>query len=94
MLAIGRALMAKPKLFLLDEHLLGLSPAIEEKLGTAIREINRQTGITILIAEQYARPILPLIDYGYVMENGAAVLEGTAEELMDNPDVKAAYFGM
>lgn len=94
MLATGRALMAQPKLLLLDEPLLGLSPAIEIKLARAIKEINRQTGITILISEQYARPILPIIDYGYVMENGGAVLEGTPEELADNPDVKAAYFGM
>lgn len=94
MLAIGRALMAQPKLLLLDEPLLGLSPAIEARLAQAIREINQQTGITILLAEQYARPILPIIDYGYVMENGGAVLEGTAEELTDNPDVRAAYFGM
>jgi len=94
MLAIGRALMAQPKLLLLDEPLMGLSPAIEARLARAIKEINRQTGITILITEQYARPILPIIDYGYVLENGGAVLEGTAQELMENPDVKAAYFGM
>lgn len=94
MLAIGRALMAQPKLLLLDEPLLGLSPAIEARLAQAIKEINQQTGITILLAEQYARPILPIIDYGYVMENGGAVLEGTSEELTDNPDVRAAYFGM
>jgi len=94
MLATGRALMAQPKLLLLDEPLLGLSPAIEIRLAQAIKEINRQTGITILISEQYARPILPIIDYGYVMENGGAVLEGTSEQLADNPDVKAAYFGM
>lgn len=94
MLAIGRALMAQPKLLLLDEPLLGLSPAIEARLAQAIKDINKQTGITILIAEQYARPIIPIIDYGYVLENGGAVLEGTAQELMDNPDVKEAYFGM
>jgi len=94
MLAIGRALMAQPKLLLLDEPLMGLSPQIEARLARAIKEINRQTGITILITEQYARPILPIIDYGYVLENGGAVLEGTAQELMENPDMKAAYFGM
>jgi branched-chain amino acid transport system ATP-binding protein len=94
MLAIGRALMAQPKLLLLDEPLLGLSPNIEARLAQAIKEINKQTGITILLAEQYARPLFPIIDYGYVMENGSAVLAGTAEELMNNPDVKAAYFGM
>ena len=94
MLAIGRALMAQPKLLLLDEPLLGLSPMIEAMLAKAIRDIKKQTGITIVIAEQYARPILPIIDYGYVLENGGAVLEGTSQELMDNPDVKSAYFGL
>ncbi|MBN2124407.1 MAG: ABC transporter ATP-binding protein [Deltaproteobacteria bacterium] len=94
MLAIGRALMAQPKLLLLDEPLLGLSPRMEEMLVEAVKDINRETEITILISEQYARPILPIIDFGYILENGGAVLEGTSEELMDNPDVKSAYFGL
>ncbi len=94
MLAIGRALMAQPKVLLLDEPLLGLSPVIEEVLTDAIQDINRQIGLTVLIAEQYARPILPIVHYGYVLENGGAVLEGDSRELMDNPDVKAAYFGL
>jgi branched-chain amino acid transport system ATP-binding protein len=94
MLAIGRALMAQPKLLLLDEPLLGLSPAIEARLAQAIKDINKQTGLTILISEQYARPLFPIIDYGYILENGSIVLAGEAKELMDNPDVKAAYFGM
>ncbi len=94
MLAIGRALMAQPKVLLLDEPLLGLSPLMEEILIEAIREINREIGLTVFVSEQYARPVLPLIDYGYILENGTAVLEGTSEELMDNPDVKAAYFGV
>ncbi|MDI7261705.1 MAG: ATP-binding cassette domain-containing protein [Thermodesulfobacteriota bacterium] len=94
MLAIGRALMAQPKLLLLDEPLLGLSPLMEAMLARAIRGINQQTGITTLISEQYARPILPIIDFGYILENGGAVLEGTSQELMDNPDVKSAYFGL
>ena len=93
-LAIGRALMAQPKLLLLDEPLLGLSPSVEADLVRTVREINRETGITMLIAEQYARPIIPIVDHGFVMENGSLVLEGTSEELMDNPDVKAAYFGV
>jgi len=94
MLAIGRALMAQPKLLLLDEPLLGLSPLMEVMLARAIRDINQQTGITILITEQYARPVLPIIHYGYILENGGAVLEGTSQELMENPDVKSAYFGL
>lgn len=94
MLAIGRALMAQPKLLILDEPLLGLSPLMEQILVKAIKEINQETHITTIVAEQYARPILPMISYGYVLENGGAVVDGTSEELMDNPDVKAAYFGM
>jgi branched-chain amino acid transport system ATP-binding protein len=94
MLAIGRALMAQPRLLLLDEPLLGLSPLMEEMLVKSVGNINRETGITILISEQYARPILPIVHYAYVLENGGAVLEGTSEELMDNPDVKSAYFGL
>ncbi|MBS3907023.1 MAG: ATP-binding cassette domain-containing protein [Syntrophaceae bacterium] len=94
MLAIGRALMAQPKMLLLDEPLLGLSPLMEAMLARAIRDINRQTGITLLISEQYARPILPIIHHGYILENGGAVLEGNSRELMENPDVKSAYFGL
>ncbi len=94
MLAIGRALMAQPKLLLLDEPLLGLSPLMEAMLARSIRDINQQTGITILISEQYARPVLPIVHHAYILENGGAVLEGTAKELMDNPDVKSAYFGL
>ena len=93
-LAIGRALMAQPQLLLLDEPLLGLSPAVEARLVEAIKEISRETGITMFVAEQYARPIIPIVDHGYIMENGSIVLDGSSHELMDNPDVKAAYFGV
>jgi branched-chain amino acid transport system ATP-binding protein len=93
MLAIGRALMAQPRLLLLDEPLLGLSPAIQYLLAKSIKDIRDQRGTSIIVSEQYARPIMPIIDYGYILENGAAVVEGTRSELMDNPDVKAAYFG-
>jgi len=94
MLAIGRALMAQPKLLLLDEPLLGLAPSVETRLAKAIKEINEQTGVTIVLAEQYARQVFPIIDHGYVLENGSIVLEGNAEELMSNPDVIGAYFGI
>ncbi|MFC1836218.1 ABC transporter ATP-binding protein [Thermodesulfobacteriota bacterium] len=93
MLAIGRALMAQPKLLLLDEPLLGLSPVIQYLLARSIKEIRDQRGTSIIVAEQYARPIMPIIDFGYILENGAAVVQGTNKELMDNPDVKSAYFG-
>ena len=93
MLAIGRSLMAQPKLLLLDEPLLGLSPSIQYLLAKSIKEIRDQRGTSIIVSEQYARPIMPIIDYGYILENGASVVEGTNKELMDNPDVKSAYFG-
>jgi branched-chain amino acid transport system ATP-binding protein len=93
MLAIGRSLMAQPKLLLLDEPLLGLSPAIQYMLAKSIKEIRDQRGTSIIVSEQYARPVMPIIDYGYILENGGAVVSGTNQELMDNPDVKAAYFG-
>jgi branched-chain amino acid transport system ATP-binding protein len=93
MLAIGRALMAQPKVLLLDEPLLGLSPVVQYLLAKAIKEIRDQRKISIIVSEQYARPIMPIIEYGYILENGSAVVEGTNQELMDNPDVKAAYFG-
>lgn len=94
MLAIGRALMAQPKLLLLDEPLMGLSPLIQAMLARSIRNIREERGISVIVSEQYARPLLPIIDYGYILENGAAVLEGTRKELLDNPDVRAAYFGI
>lgn len=94
MLAIGRALMASPTMLLLDEPLLGLSPAYQEIVINGTKAIRDSKGISIIITEQYARPVMPIIDYGYILENGSSVLMGTKEELLDNPDVKSAYFGV
>ena len=94
MLAIGRALMAQPKILLLDEPLLGLSPLMQVMLMRATREIRDERKISIIVTEQYARPVLPIIDHAFILENGSAVLEGSREELMNNPDVRAAYFGV
>lgn len=93
MLAIGMAMVAGPRLLLLDEPLLGLSPAMQADIVRAMKQIRTQ-GITILVTEQYARPIFPIIDRGYVMENGTLIVTGTGQELMDNPEVKSAYFGI
>ncbi len=94
MVAIGRALMAQPKVLLLDEPLLGLSPLMQATLIKATRAIQKEKKLSVIVAEQYARPVFPIVDYAYILENGAAVMEGTREELMDNPDVKSAYFGI
>jgi len=94
MLAIGRALMAQPKLLLLDEPLLGLSPLMQAILIRGTKEIRDQKGLTIIVTEQYARPVLPIVDYAFILENGAAVMEGTKQELLSNPDVRSAYFGV
>jgi branched-chain amino acid transport system ATP-binding protein len=94
MLAVGRALMAQPKLLLMDEPLLGLSPRIQAMLVRSTKEIRDEKGISIIVTEQYARPVLPIVDYAFILENGAAVMEGTREELLGNPDVRSAYFGV
>ncbi|HZH47286.1 MAG TPA: ABC transporter ATP-binding protein [Roseococcus sp.] len=93
MLAIGRALMARPKLILMDEPSMGLSPLLVKEVFTIIRKLNRDLGITILLVEQNARMALSVASYGYVMEQGKVVLDGTAASLMDNEDVKEFYLG-
>ena len=94
MLAIGMALVARPILLLLDEPLLGLSPMMQNLLVAAIKSLRDKSEITVLISEQFASPVLPMIDFGYIVENGMMTLTGTGKELMDNPEVKAAYFGV
>ena len=94
MLAIGMALVVRPELLLLDEPLLGLSPMMQKAVVDAIVSLNRETGITVLLSEQFARPVLPVVDRAYVVENGMLTLSGTGAELMDNPEIKAAYFGV
>jgi branched-chain amino acid transport system ATP-binding protein len=92
MLAIGRTLMSKPKLLLLDEPSVGLAPLIVEQMFEVIQQINRE-GTTILLAEQNANAALKIADKGYVFENGSIVLHGTSQELFANDEVRKAYIG-
>jgi branched-chain amino acid transport system ATP-binding protein len=93
MLAIGRALMARPRLLMLDEPSLGLAPIIVKEIFRIIGEINR-SGTTVLLVEQNTRQALALSRRGYVLENGRVVLEGSGAELLGNEHVKRAYLGM
>jgi len=93
MIAIGRALMAAPKLLLLDEPSLGLAPLLVKDIFERIKTVN-QEGTTVLVVEQNASIALGIADYGYIMEQGKIVLEGTAEQLKNNPDVKEFYMGV
>jgi len=91
MLAIGRALMARPKLLLLDEPSLGLAPLIVKQIFDTIRELNQKEGLTVFLVEQNAYHALKLAHRGYVMVNGLITLSGTGQELLANPQVRAAY---
>ena len=93
MLAIGRALMAKPKLILMDEPSMGLSPLLVREVFQIIRRLNKEMGVTILLVEQNAKMALGIADYGYVMEQGKVVLDGIADALAENEDVKEFYLG-
>ncbi|PKN70653.1 MAG: ABC transporter ATP-binding protein [Deltaproteobacteria bacterium HGW-Deltaproteobacteria-12] len=94
MLVIGRALMAHPQLLMLDEPSLGLAPLVVKEIFQIIKKINEDQGATIILVEQNANMALQVADFGYVMENGKIVMEGTAKELSENPDVKEFYLGM
>lgn len=94
MLVIGRALMARPTLMMLDEPSLGLSPLLVTEIFEIIKSINREKQVTILLVEQNARVALSIADYGYIMENGKVVLDDPVEKLKDNEDVKRFYLGL
>jgi branched-chain amino acid transport system ATP-binding protein len=91
MLAIGRALMARPRLLLLDEPSLGLAPLIVKQIFQVVRELNRTQGVTVLLVEQNAYHALRLAHRGYVLVNGQITLSGSGRELLANPEVRAAY---
>jgi branched-chain amino acid transport system ATP-binding protein len=91
MLAIGRALMSRPRLLLLDEPSLGLAPLVVRQIFGAIRELNRATGLTVLLVEQNAFQALRLAHRGYVLVNGVITMAGTGRELLDRPEIRSAY---
>src|SRR6476660_2882620 len=93
MLAIGRALMARPKMILMDEPSMGLSPLLVKEVFSIIRDINRNLGVTVLLVEQNTRAALSVASYGYIMDQGKIMLDGTADELRNNEDVKEFYLG-
>ncbi|MBR8330989.1 ABC transporter ATP-binding protein [Burkholderia ambifaria] len=92
MLAMSRAILSKPKLLLLDEPSMGLSPIMVEKIFEVVREISKE-GITVLLVEQNARLALQAADRGYVMDSGIVTMEGDAKQMLDDPKVRAAYLG-
>jgi branched-chain amino acid transport system ATP-binding protein len=92
MLAIGRALMSRPRLLLLDEPSLGLAPILIKEIFVELKRINEE-GVTILLVEQNARQALQLSQRGYVLQTGSLLMEGLSKDLLENPDVEAAYLG-
>ena len=93
MLAIGRALMARPKLLLLDEPSMGLAPLVVQEIFRVIENLSREKRTTVLLVEQNARAALKMADRGYVLETGRVILQGSAAELLENKDVQRAYLG-
>ena len=94
MLAIGRGLMSRPKLMLLDEPSLGLAPMLVEEIFEIVQRLNQQEGMTVLLVEQNATMALTIAHYGYIMENGRMVLDGPATTLQNNADIKEFYLGL
>jgi branched-chain amino acid transport system ATP-binding protein len=94
MCAIGRALMANPKMVLLDEPSMGLAPQIVEEVFTIVKELNEKEKVTFVLAEQNTSIALRYADFGYILENGRVVMEGSAADLRDNEDVKEFYLGL
>lgn len=94
MCAIGRALMAKPKLILLDEPSMGLAPQLVEQIFEIVKRLNEDEGVTFLLAEQNTNVALRFADYGYILENGRVVMDGAADALLSNEDVKEFYLGL
>jgi branched-chain amino acid transport system ATP-binding protein len=93
MTALGRALMARPRMILLDEPSMGLAPQLVEEIFEIVRELNRQEGVSFLLAEQNASIALRYADYGYILENGRVVMDGAGAQLAENQDVKEFYLG-
>ena len=94
MCAIGRALMANPKMVLLDEPSMGLAPQIVEEVFSIVKQLNEQEKVTFVLAEQNTSIALRYADFGYILENGRVVMEGSAADLRDNEDVKEFYLGL
>jgi branched-chain amino acid transport system ATP-binding protein len=94
MTAIGRALMARPKMILLDEPSMGLAPQLVEEIFEIVRDLNQKEGVSFLLAEQNTNIALRYADYGYILENGRVVMDGEAKRLRENDDVKEFYLGL
>jgi branched-chain amino acid transport system ATP-binding protein len=94
MLAMGRGLMSRPKVMLLDEPSLGLAPMLVQEIFEIVERLNKDEGVTVLLVEQNAAMALSIAHYGYIMENGRIVLDGAAESLRDNADIKEFYLGL
>ena len=94
MMAIGRALMSRPKMILLDEPSMGLAPQLVEEIFEIVKDLNQKEGVSFLLAEQNTNIALKYATYGYILENGRVVMDGTAEDLKNNEDVKEFYLGL